>query len=367
MAKVNKVTQSFNAGELSPLMDSRIDQEKYASGCRTMENFYPLIYGGASLCPGTEYIARQKDKTAKARMIEFEHSVDDTYMLCFENQVIRFFKSGDRVYESAQDIDGVTIGSDLITINGHGYSDGDWVKIESITGSLGDILNNKEFVIDNSATNTFTLTDLDGNAVDFDGYAYTLGGTVKKVYEKETPYLTADLFELKVHQSADVMFISHPDYEPRRLSRTGDTSWTLAIEGLSKGPFRTQNTDTSKTIAVAEISGGGILAGASVTLTATGHSPFNASHVPDGATDTSTSQTGALFRFKYSATKASITTTELASQTLNAASDTLYVPKGSSIDFSTNGTWGATGDPATVVLEKSYDSGSNYFVIASKK
>ncbi len=83
---------SLNGGELSPLMDSRIDQSKYLSGCRTMENFLPLIYGGAQERPGLEYITTQKSSSAKGRVVAFEHSVDDTYILLFENQVIRFFK-----------------------------------------------------------------------------------------------------------------------------------------------------------------------------------------------------------------------------------------------------------------------------------
>lgn len=46
-------------------------------------------------------------------------------------------------------------------------------------------------------------------------------------YEIATPYLEADLFELKFCQSADVLYIAHPDYAPRRLTRTGHTAWTL--------------------------------------------------------------------------------------------------------------------------------------------
>ena len=100
MPKVNKILLSFNSGELSPLMASRIDQDKYKFGCRTMENFYPLIYGAAKRRPGTEYIATQKLSSATGRVVAFEHSVDDVYMLCFENQVLRFYKSGDRVRTS---------------------------------------------------------------------------------------------------------------------------------------------------------------------------------------------------------------------------------------------------------------------------
>ena len=109
MPKTNKIIQSFNSGELSQLMDSRIDQSKYASGCRTMENFIPLIYGGAQRRPGLEFIAGQKSNSAKGKLVAFEHSVDDTYILLFENQVLRFFKDGSQVVDGVgtEDLSGL--------------------------------------------------------------------------------------------------------------------------------------------------------------------------------------------------------------------------------------------------------------------
>lgn len=47
---------SFNAGELSPLMDARVDEAKHSFSCRIMENFLPKIYGGAFRRPGTMYL-----------------------------------------------------------------------------------------------------------------------------------------------------------------------------------------------------------------------------------------------------------------------------------------------------------------------
>lgn len=51
---------SFNAGELSPKIDARADIEKYPSGCRTLENMIPTIYGDAERRPGTEFIHEAK-------------------------------------------------------------------------------------------------------------------------------------------------------------------------------------------------------------------------------------------------------------------------------------------------------------------
>lgn len=51
---------SFNAGELTPLIDARSDVDKYKSGCRKLENFFPRIYGVAERRPGTRFIKESK-------------------------------------------------------------------------------------------------------------------------------------------------------------------------------------------------------------------------------------------------------------------------------------------------------------------
>ncbi len=296
MAKVSKVIQSLNAGELSPLLDVRIDQAKYDAGCRTLENFIPLVYGGVQRRPGTEFIASQHTASSKSKCISFERSVTNTYTLSFENQRIRVFKGdadgvtlGDRIYETAIDIDGITLPSgsevSISTDGSHGYEDGDTVKFQDVDGTVE--LNGNEFVITRVDPDDFTLDGTDGD--DFTAWG-TTAGTVKKVLEIHSPYLTADLRDLKVEHSADVMYIAHDDYEPRKLSRTSDTAWTLEATDIRTGPFFDQNTDTTKTIAVAEIGGGGVGTGASVTLTAAGtnNTPFNnsatAGHLPSIST-----------------------------------------------------------------------------------
>ena len=41
MPKASPIQLSCNAGELSPLIEGRIDLTKYAAGCSVMENFLP--------------------------------------------------------------------------------------------------------------------------------------------------------------------------------------------------------------------------------------------------------------------------------------------------------------------------------------
>ncbi len=67
----------------------------------------------------------------------------------------------------------------------------------------------------NAGANTFQLNYLDGTPVNSTGFgSYTSGGTIAEVYTLTTPYVEADLKDLRFAQSADVMTIVHPNYEP---------------------------------------------------------------------------------------------------------------------------------------------------------
>jgi hypothetical protein len=68
-----------------------------------------------------------------------------------------------------------------------------------------------------------------------------------------SPYLEADLFALQFVQSADVMWIVHPSYRPRKLSRTSATVFSLDTITFDNGPFITRNDiaeDDDATLAV---------------------------------------------------------------------------------------------------------------------
>lgn len=59
---------------------------------------------------------------------------------------------------------------------------------------------------------------------------YQNGGIVTlagNAYTVVSPYVQADLQNLKFAQSADVLTITHPSYAPRELKRAGATNWTL--------------------------------------------------------------------------------------------------------------------------------------------
>lgn len=92
--------------------------------------------------------------------------------------------------------------------------------------------------------------------------------------EIATPYLEADLFQLKFAQSADILYITHKDYEPRKLSRTSHTAWTLTVIDFKDGPYLPINLETADTLTPSATTGSGI------TITAGGaHTPFASTDV----------------------------------------------------------------------------------------
>jgi hypothetical protein len=62
-------------------------------------------------------------------------------------------------------------------------------------------------------------------------------------YEIVSPYAYTDLEKLQWTQSADFLYLAHPDFKPRTLTRTGHTSWTLASYAPTADPFGADGSD----------------------------------------------------------------------------------------------------------------------------
>ena len=159
--------------------------------------------------------------------------------------------------------------------------------------------------------------------------------------ETETPYLTADLYDLHFIQSADVMYITHPDYEPRELKRYHGEFFVLDAANFDTGPFRTQNDDENAKISASATTG-------NVTLTATGCNPFvdgtTAGHEPSGSTSTDKCTIGALFKLVHPISEleyhTDFTADFAASEAENASwLDCGILYEGATWTLETGGTW----------------------------
>lgn len=91
MPKASPLRSSFNAGELSPLLDGRTDIAKYSNGCRVVENFIPSVQGPAVRRAGTRFVAEVKNSANRTWLARFEFNVNQAYILEFGDYYIRFF------------------------------------------------------------------------------------------------------------------------------------------------------------------------------------------------------------------------------------------------------------------------------------
>ena len=279
MARVAVQLTNFTGGELSPRLDGRNDLAKYPTGLKTLENFVVFPHGSAARRSGTDFVAEVKDSSAKTRLIPFEFSTTQTYMMEFGNQYIRFYKDNGQILEGDKTISGATQADPVVvTATGHSYSNGDEIRITGVVGMTE--LNNKRYLVANKTTNTFEITDVDGNDIDGTGFtAYTSGGVANRVYEISTPYLTAELFDLKFAQSADVMYITHPNHEVEKLSRSGHTSWTLTDVDFTDGPYLDENITTTTLNPGSHTVGTGVAVVASAVTGINGDTGFQATDV----------------------------------------------------------------------------------------
>ncbi len=221
---------SFGAGEITPEMYGRIDLAKYHVGAKLLRNFMVLPQGGVANRAGTMFVGRCYNSAYPVHLIPFQFNLIQTYILEFGNYYMRVIMNGGYVLEPTVAITGITQANPgVITAAGHGYNNGDQVFIAG-TGTQLDSTPGRQCLVEGSTTNTFTLTDLDGNVIDtvnFTAYGGS-GGTVARVYTLITPYAGTDVQAIKWTQSADTLTLCHPSYPPLDLTRTQHWIWNLA-------------------------------------------------------------------------------------------------------------------------------------------
>ena len=237
MARSAPAFSSFTAGEISPRLEGRTNIEKYREGLSDLTNMVVMPHGGVTRRPGTEYLGEIANSSVKSRLIPFQFKTSDTYILEFGNQTMRVLRNDLQVLNSsAKTITAITKANPgVLTSNSHGFSNGDEVFIDSVGGMTE--LNGRNYLIANSTTNTFTLTDLFGVAVNTTNFTtFTSGGTATEIYEIASPYAEADLFDVRFAQSADTMYLVHPSYDIRTLTRTDHNAWTFATLSITGSP-----------------------------------------------------------------------------------------------------------------------------------
>lgn len=100
MPKATWIQTNFNAGEWSPLAWGRVDLAKYKNGLAECINFMPTQQGGLTRRPGSRYVAAVKDSTYAPRLVRFEFSTTQAYILEFGHQYIRFYTNDGQLLSS---------------------------------------------------------------------------------------------------------------------------------------------------------------------------------------------------------------------------------------------------------------------------
>jgi len=227
---IGLIQSSFAAGEISPNLYARVDLAKWHIGAALIRNFIVDYRGGVTSRPGTLFVGKSKQAYGNGapRLISFQFSQTQTYVLEFGNNYIRFITSGGYILETSDNIVGITQANPGIITSGDSYANGDWLFVQGILGMTQ--LNGKTGVVTGLSGDDFSLTDLWGVPIDTTNYsAYVSGGTVSRYYTIASPYAIADIQSLKFVQSTDVLTITHPSYPTYNLSRTGQTNWSLSV------------------------------------------------------------------------------------------------------------------------------------------
>ena len=118
MSRIIQIQNDFTAGELDPKLRARTDISQYKSGLSTARNVSIQPQGGAKRRDGTKFVAELDSGAADAvRMVSFEFSVSDSYMLVFTPGKMYVFKNG----------------AQITNINGSGN---DYLTIASLTSAI---------------------------------------------------------------------------------------------------------------------------------------------------------------------------------------------------------------------------------------
>lgn len=99
MARFVDIQTNFSTGELDPLLRARVDIEQYNNALAKATNVLIQPQGGMRRRPGLKHILELPNTSTESagngvRLVNFEFSVDDSYMLCFTHQRMYVVKDG---------------------------------------------------------------------------------------------------------------------------------------------------------------------------------------------------------------------------------------------------------------------------------
>lgn len=102
--KASPIQANFIGGEFSPILYGRVDAEAYATGLARCLNYVPFLQGPITRRPGTYFVQDAKNSGTlslhKVKLVAFEFSNIQAYMLEFGPNYIRFYRNNGPVESS---------------------------------------------------------------------------------------------------------------------------------------------------------------------------------------------------------------------------------------------------------------------------
>jgi hypothetical protein len=190
---VKALINSFNTGEVTPLVVGRVDLENLRRACKSLSNFIARVFGGAFRRPSMMHVGMTIDPARHSRLIPFTFST------------VKKFKI---------------------------------------------VLGHMTFQIHNADTAAIVLAS------------------------SAAPWTESQIDSVFYTQVNNVMWLSHPEVATQELIRLSDTTWTLGpipwtLESAFP-PMRDTNTSAT-TLALAAVTGNGVLMTASADTFQAGH------------------------------------------------------------------------------------------------
>lgn len=217
---------TMTAGELSPSLYGRVDLARYQAALKRCRNFIVRPYGGVENRPGWGFVADTRG-SAYTRLLPFVFADSLSYVLALGDHHMRFLSFGAEVLPPTT-----------------AYAGGTTYALD-------------QYVTDGGTTYRSLQAGNTGNTP----ASSPLWWVADSGLQITTPWGADEIAAIRYTQSADVMYLVHPDHKPRTLSRTAANVFVVADYEPLEGPFLGLNTDESLVVAASGVQG-------TVTLTA---------------------------------------------------------------------------------------------------
>jgi len=99
MTRFVSIQTNFSTGEMDPLLRARVDLPAYQNALEEATNVVVQPQGGVRRRPGLRYVTALPNSSSESaangvRLVPFEFSTSDSYMLCFTHNRMYVFKNG---------------------------------------------------------------------------------------------------------------------------------------------------------------------------------------------------------------------------------------------------------------------------------